>query len=118
VNAFAFFRKTKHIYIYLYIEYIKHLENNFSTFKQQQSCVNMMRSQFFNFLKSLHKLYHCRSDIDLKIIDAVSSTKKFVKDNPNILFTRTDKGNTVIALDKNEYIKNMETCLSDFDTSD
>jgi len=100
----------------LFIEYIKHIENNFSRFKQQQSCVNMMRSQFFNFLKPLHKLDLCRSDLDLKLIDAVSVTKKFVKDNPNILFTRADKDNTVVALDKYEYIKNMETCLSNSDT--
>jgi len=72
--------------------------------------------QFINFLKPLHKLDLCRSDLDLKIIDAVSITKKFVKDNPNILFTRADKDNTVVALDKNEYINNMETCLSDSDT--
>jgi len=75
-----------------------------------------MRNQFFNFIKPLHKLDLYRSDIDLKILDAVSSTKKFLKDNPNILFTKADKGNIVVALDKNEYIKNMETCLLDSDT--
>jgi len=32
------------------------------------------------------------------------------------LFTKADKGNTVAALDKSDYIKNMETCLSDSDT--
>jgi len=52
----------------------------------------------------------------LEILDAVSITNRFVKDNPNILFTRADKGNTVVALNKNVYIKNMENCLSDSDT--
>jgi len=75
-----------------------------------------MRSQFVNFLKPIHKLDLHMSDTDLKIMDAVSSTKKFVKDNPNILFTKADKGNTVIALDRNEYIENMETLLSYSDT--
>jgi len=63
-----------------------------------------MRSQFLNFLKSLNNLDHCRTDIDLKILDAVSLMKKFIKDNPDILFTRADKGNTVVALDKVDYL--------------
>jgi len=67
-----------------------------------------MRSQFVNFLKPIHKLDHHMSDIDSKIMNVVSSTKKFIKDNSNILFTRADKGNTVVTLDRNEYIENME----------
>jgi len=75
-----------------------------------------MRSQLFNFLKPLHKLEQCNFNIDSEILDAVSITKRFIKNNPNILFTRADKGNTVVALDKNDYVKNMEDCLSDSDT--
>jgi len=51
-----------------------------------------MRSQFLNFIKSLNNLDHCRTDMDIKILDAVSFTKKFIKDNPDILFTRANKG--------------------------
>jgi len=67
----------------------------------------MMRSQFVNFLKSIRKLDVYRSDIDRKIMDSVLSTKKFIKDNPNIIFTRADKGNTVVALDRREYVRNI-----------
>jgi len=100
----------------LIIEYIKHVENNFSRFKQQQACVSSMRNQFFNFLKLLDNLDHCRTDIDLKILDAVLLTKKFIKDNPDILFTRADKGNTVVTLDRVDYLNKMEAYLSDSDT--
>jgi len=100
----------------LFIQIIKHLENNFSRFGQHKSCVGVMRNQLFNFLKPLHKLEQNMSNTDLEILDAVSSTKRFVKNNFNILFTKADKGNTVVALDKNDYIKNMEICLSDSDT--
>jgi len=92
------------------------IENNFSRFKQQQACVSSMRSQFLNFLKSLDNLDHCRTDIDLKILDAVSFTTKFIKDNPDISFTRADKGNTVVALDRVNYLNKMEAYLSDSDT--
>jgi len=77
----------------------------FMRFKQWHSCANTMRSQFVNFLKSIRKLDVHRSDIDRKIVDSVLSTKKFIKDNPNIIFTRADKGNTVVALDRSEYGK-------------
>jgi len=101
---------------HLFIEYIKHIENNFSKFKQQQSCVNTMRIQLFNFLKPLHNLDHVRSNIDLEILDAVSFTKKFIKENPELLFTRADKGNTVVALDRTDYMNKMKACLSDSNT--
>jgi len=38
----------------LIIAYIKHIENNFSRFRQQQACVSSMRSQLFDFLKPLN----------------------------------------------------------------
>jgi len=87
----------------LIAEYIKHIENGFLRVERRLSCVNTMRSQFINFLKPIHKLDHHMSDTDLEITSAVCYTKKFVKNNLNILFTRADKGNTVVALNRNEY---------------
>jgi len=34
-------------------------------------------------------------------------TKKFVRDNPNILFTKADKGNATVAIDIHEYNNKM-----------
>jgi len=100
----------------LFIQYIKNFENNFSRFRQQQSCINNLRFQLFNLLKPIHKLELSRSNIDLQILDSVSSTKSFIKDNPNVLFTRADKGHTVVALNRGEYLSKMKACLSDSDT--
>jgi len=46
----------------------------------------------------------------------IPPTKRFIKDNPDILFTRADKGNTVVALDRMDYIVKMENYLSDTNT--
>lgn len=40
-------------------------------------------------------------------------TKKFLKCNPDIIIIEADKGNTTIAMNKTDYIKNMEEILSD-----
>jgi len=111
VKVFVSFQTTKHTYSLS----ILNIENNFSKFKQQQSCVNTT-IQLFNFLKPLHKLDHVRSNIDLEILDAVFFTKKFIKENPELLFTRADKGNAVVALDRTDYMSKMEACLSDSNT--
>jgi len=36
--------------------------------------------------------------------------------NPNIIFTKADKGNTVVALDRLDYIAKMENIFSDTNT--
>jgi len=43
-------------------------------------------------------------------------TKNFVRKNPEIIFTRADKGNITVALNKSNYIKKMEEVLSDTNT--
>ena len=43
-------------------------------------------------------------------------TSAFFKKNSNIIFTRADKGNVTIALDKLDYIKRVEELLHDEST--
>jgi len=45
----------------------------------------------------------------------ISSTKKFAKTNPNIMFTKADKGNITVVLDK-DYILKVENMLSNENT--
>ena len=40
---------------------------------------------------------------------------KFCKQNPNIIFTRADKGNTTVPLNKDLYIMKVEELLNDRD---
>jgi len=43
-------------------------------------------------------------------------TVKFCKNNPNVIFTRADKGNVTVAIDKIDYLNKMETMLKDQNT--
>jgi len=58
------------------------------------------------------KILILKNNIDYKILSAVSA-KRFIKSNLDVLFTRANKGNTVVALGKNDYILKMETSLID-----
>lgn len=46
----------------------------------------------------------------------VTTTKKFLNNNKNLILTRADKGNVTVALDKNKYIDEINNLLSDTDT--
>jgi len=41
---------------------------------------------------------------------------QFIKNNPQIIFTRADKGNTTVILERNEYINKMKNMLQDKET--
>jgi len=41
---------------------------------------------------------------------------KFIKNNPNIIFTRADKGNITVALNKTEYLNTIDNMLKDTET--
>jgi len=43
-------------------------------------------------------------------------SKSFIKNNPDIIFTRADKGNTVVALNRIDYNNKMEIFFSDSNT--
>lgn len=43
----------------------------------------------------------------------VSQTKKFIRNNNDILITRADKGNTTVILNKSDYIEKTNTLLED-----
>jgi len=57
-----------------------------------------------------------KDKVDINIIKLLESTKTFLKNNPNILFTRADKGSITVVLDKTEYINKIEDMLSDTST--
>ena len=53
---------------------------------------------------------------DKLLCDWVRTTKRFVKDHPEILISKADKGNVTVAQNKFEYISKMESMLSDKNT--
>lgn len=42
-----------------------------------------------------------RSPLDSKILSTVLTTRMFLRNNKDIMITRTDKGNSVVALNRN-----------------
>ena len=48
-----------------------------------------------------------------RVIKNSKCTKTFLKNNPHILITNADKGNTTVAMDKNKYIQEATLMLSD-----
>jgi len=96
------------------IEIIKQTENNITNLKN--ICENDIRNRT---ISGINKLYY--NDKPMNHIDALLEnwlhiTKNFIKSHPNILFTRADKGNTTVALDRNKYCSQMETLLHNKDT--
>ena len=65
-----------------------------------------------NFIK---KEFHISKE-DKKISKNLKITKKFLNDNPDIFFTKADKGNVTVCLKKSEYIIKMNNLLSDTST--
>lgn len=56
------------------------------------------------------------SPIDNLPLERLKSTINFKNKHPEIIFTCADKGNTTIALDRNNYRINMQTILNDNNT--
>jgi len=46
----------------------------------------------------------------------VKSTRYFTKNNTNILFTKEEKGNRAVAIEKKEYFNKIKKLLADVDT--
>jgi len=70
-------------------------------------------------IPQFHKFLHLqtpKNTVTELLTSLTNHTKNFVHKNPEIIFTRADKGNITVALNKNNYIKEMEELLSDTNT--
>jgi len=66
-----------------------------------------------------HRLIHNKNREKIrekKLIELKNVTVKFCKSNPNVIFTRADKGNVTVAIDKIDYLNKIETMLQDKNT--
>jgi len=86
-------------------EFIKDIERNTKRINihKQIKIRNIATSQIhkFFFTKTQNNL------TDKKISYMLKSTREFVHNNPEIIFTRADKGNATVVLNKNTYIQKM-----------
>jgi len=75
-----------------------------------------IRNTIIPFFNRLINKKESVNNLDKRLINLENSTKKFCKNNPNILFTKADKGNVTVAIDREEYIEKMELMLQDENT--
>jgi len=87
------------------IDFIKHIEYNFMRLIIPK--ITEMRNKIFPLLKDIKNVSKGLTNIENDILSLLASTKTFLKNNSNIIFTRMDKGNIIVTLDKHEYIQKM-----------
>jgi len=66
-----------------------------------------------------HRLIHNKKSEKMRekrLIELKNATVKFCKSNPNVIFTRADKGNVTVAIDRIDYLNKIETLLQDQNT--
>ena len=63
----------------------------------------MIRDISLPILKKLSFFSISKNDVNKKIAQLIKATKEFLKHNPNIVFTKANKGNITVALNNNGY---------------
>jgi len=95
-------------------EFIKDIESNMYLHTNNNKI--MIRN---TAIPQLHKFLHNAPSInmlDMKLIHMKKATEEFCKNNKNIIFTRADKGNITVAMEKTYYINKIEELLKDSNT--
>jgi len=95
-------------------EFIKDIESNsfFHNINKQIWIRNITIPQLHKFLKNTPPI----NPLDTKLIQLHKKTKHFCQNNRNIIFTRADKGNVTVAIDRVSYINKVEEILKDNNT--
>jgi len=96
------------------IEFIKDFEgigfrNNNS---QKLKIRNTVVTQLHKFMNNEQQM----DDVQKELWRLLNKTRSFCKDNSNIIFTKADKGNITVALDRNHYINSINLLLKDEST--
>jgi len=96
------------------VEFIKNIEKNIS--KLNDDICHSIRNDSLPILNKFNN-FNPRSNRYNNLINHWSaSTKEFTKNNPDLLFTKADKGNVTVVLEKNDYVRRIEDMLSDANT--
>lgn len=98
----------------LVIDAIKKLESNLRSFHPSKKME--FRNFFVYLFWSLFSRHEKRTTSDKRLLSTFMITKEFFNNNKDILITKADKGNSVVALDRNSYGEKRRSLLSDTDT--
>ncbi|XP_039313958.1 uncharacterized protein LOC113005816 [Solenopsis invicta] len=89
------------------------LETNPMTSTNNKWFVNISKTKVS---PSVSNLLQLGDEIEKELLRMKRATSEFCKLNPNVIFTRADKGNITVAMDRLDYINNMEQLLHDKET--
>lgn len=95
-------------------KYIKNIENNLSKLKVEQHL--NIRNLSIPIMNTIFSLPQQRNGVADRLRCLLKHTKKFTQDNPEIIFTKADKGNIIVALNRDMYKLKMSQMLEDRDT--
>jgi len=78
---------------------------------------NRLRAKCTNIITN-HKYLHdsTRTPVEKELSRMTYITKKFLRENEDVIICRADKGNVTVAIKKEEYDQKMEALLSDENT--
>jgi len=109
--SFPFFKSKKESVI----EFIKDFEGTgFKNNKQKIKIRNTVVTQLDRFINNKQSV----DNIQLELMRLLKNTRSFCKINTNIIFTKADKGNITVALDRAHYVNSMNLLLKDLSTYD
>jgi len=96
------------------VEFIKCIERN--VFKELDVISSQIRNQSIPIIKRIFKRTHNLDVNEKMLLRWLKHTKEFARDNPDILFTKADKGNATVSMDLAEYKNKMTEIFSDSNT--
>ena len=94
-------------------EFIKHIESNILKLDEQTK--NLIRKDTIPILNNIN-YSSPNNNLDKIIKQGIRELRMFLNDNPGLLVTRADKGNTTVILTYRDYIEKMQDILSDKNT--
>ena len=98
----------------LIFEFIKDIESNIIKCNENERLE--IRNHIVPKLNDFIENEFSYSSFDKKLLQLYKFNTKFQKDNPDLLFTRADKGNITVVMSKENYIDKMNVVLQDTDT--
>ncbi|XP_062537658.1 uncharacterized protein LOC134205978 [Armigeres subalbatus] len=96
-----------------YIETVANIEK----YVQRNENADQIRSEVCNaMINHIHYHKQPRHSPNEWIEKDVNKSKRFLRDNPNLVITKADKGNKIVIMETQEYQCKMEELLSNEDT--
>ena len=93
-------------------QFVAHFESNIQKIKEEDR--NAARLKFVNCITTFSRHKQTKNPItgsQKKIIQDIKSTRTFLHNNPEILITKADKGNTTVTLYRNDYYNKLQLML-------